>query len=79
MQKASDAADVSVLFFSSTGANFLGHFGSFLGHSGNFGSFLGQIGQFRVIFVLIWVILGNFWAIFVFVLIFCGKICLCAI
>ena len=40
MQKAADAADISVLFLSA-GANFLGHFGSFLGHFGNFGSFLG--------------------------------------
>ena len=50
MQKAADAADISVLFFSA-GANFwaiLGHFwaisailGHFWANLGNFGSFLG--------------------------------------
>ena len=63
MQKAADAADISVLFFSA-GANFwaiLGHFwailailGHFWVNLGNFGSFLGYLG----------VILGHFWAIF---------------
>ena len=53
MQKAADAADISVLFFS-TGANFwaiLGHFwailailGHFWANLGNFGSFLGYFG-----------------------------------
>ena len=55
MQRFADAADISVLFFSS-GANFgailgllwailaiLGHFGANLG---NFGSFLGYFGSF---------------------------------
>ena len=53
MQKAADAADISVLFFSA-GANFwviLGHFwaisailGHFWANLGNFGSFLGYFG-----------------------------------
>ena len=49
MQKVTDAADISVLFFSA-GANFwailaiLGHFWAILGH--------------------FWAILGHFWAIF---------------
>ena len=60
MQKAADAADISVLFF----FQLVLIFGSFLGHFGNFGSFLGQFGQFWVIFGLFWVILGHFWAIF---------------
>ena len=66
MQKAADAADLSVLFFSA-GAKFwaileiLGHFWANLG---NFGSFLGNIRSF----------LGHF-----LLLIFCGKICICAI
>ena len=62
MQKAADAADISVLFFSA-GANFW----AILGHFGNFGSFLGQFGQFWVIFGLFWVIFGpfrQFWVIF---------------
>ena len=59
MQKAADAADISMLFFSA-GANFwaiLGHFGAILailGHFGailgNFWSFLGYLGSFGVIF-----------------------------
>ena len=48
MQKAADAADISVLFFSA-GANFWAIFGPFR--------------QFWVIFGLIWAILGHFWAI----------------
>ena len=53
MQKAADAADISVLFFSA-GANFwaiLGHFwaisailGHFWANLGNFGSYLGYFG-----------------------------------
>ena len=50
MQKVSDAADISLLFFSA-GANFwaiLGHFWAILGHFwanlGNLGSFLGYFG-----------------------------------
>ena len=43
MQKAADAADISVLFFSA-GANFWVILGHFLGHFGNVGSFLGQFG-----------------------------------
>jgi len=53
MQKAADAADISVLFFSA-GANFwaiLSHFwaisaiiGHFWANLGNFGSFLGYFG-----------------------------------
>ena len=53
MQKAADAADISVLFFSSAGANFwaiLGYFWPFW--------------PFWVIFGLFWEILGHFWAIF---------------
>ena len=41
MQKAADAADIYVLFFSA-GANFW----AIWGHLGNFGSFLGQFGSF---------------------------------
>ena len=70
MQKVADPADIFVLFFSA-GASFwaiLGHFRAILGHFwANLGSFLGYFGSFSVIF-------GPF-----FVLIFCGKICLCAI
>ena len=43
MQKAADAADISVLFFS-TGANFWAILGHFWVHLGNFGSFLGYFG-----------------------------------
>ena len=43
MQKAADAADISVLFFSA-GANFWAIFGQFWVNLGNFGSFLGYIG-----------------------------------
>ena len=63
MQKAADAADISVLFFSA-GANFWAILGHFWANLGNFGSFLGYFGSF----------LGHF-----LVLIFCGKILLCAI
>ena len=66
MQKAADAADISVLFFS-TGASFwaiLGHFWAILAILGNFWANLGNFGSF----------LGHF-----LVLIFSGKICICAI
>ena len=46
MQKAADAADISVLFFSA-GANFwaiLAILGHFWANLGNFGSFLGYFG-----------------------------------
>ena len=50
MQKAADAADISVLFFSA-GVNFWAIWVMF-GPFGQFGSFLGQFGQFWVIFGL---------------------------
>ena len=59
MQKAADAADISVLFFS-TGANFW----AILAILGHLWAILGNVRSF----------LGHF-----FVLIFCDKICLCAI
>ena len=83
MQKAADAADISVLFFSA-GANFwaiLGHFWAISAILGNFWAILAISGHF-------WANLGHFWAILghfrsflghFFVLIFCGKICICAI
>ena len=43
MQKAADAADISVLFFSA-GANFWAILGHFWANLGNFGSFLGYFG-----------------------------------
>ena len=49
IQKAADAADISVLFFSA-GANFW----AILAISGNFWAILGNF----------WAILGHFWAIF---------------
>ena len=49
MQKAADAADISVLFFSA-GANFW----AILGHFRAISAILGPI----------WAILGHFWAIF---------------
>ena len=73
MQKVADPAYISVLFFSAD-ANFwaiLGHFCSILD-----------------IFWQIWAILGHFWPILgnfrsflghFLVLLFCGKICICAI
>ena len=73
MEKAADAADISVLFFSA-GANFW--------------AVLGHFWQFWVIFGPILAILGHFWAILgnfrsflghFLVLIFSGKICICAI
>ena len=76
MQRFADAADISVLFFSA-GANFWAFLVIF-----------GPFWQLWVIFGPIWAILGNFWAILgnfrsflghFLVLIFCGKICLCAI
>ena len=48
MQKAADAADIYVLFFSA-GANFwaiLGHFGAILAILGNFLAELGNFGSF---------------------------------
>ena len=60
MQKAADAADISVIFFSA-GANFWAILGHFLANFDNFGSFLGQFGQFWVIFGPIWAILDHFW------------------
>ena len=45
MQKAADAADISVLFFSA-GADFWAILGHFWAIFGNFGSFLGQFGHF---------------------------------
>ena len=66
MQKVADAADISVLFF----------------------QLVLIFGPFWVIFGPIWAILGHFWDIWgnfrsflghFLVLIFCGKICLCAI
>ena len=65
MQKVADAADISVLFFSA-GANFW----AILGHFGNFGPIWAILGHFGAIF-------GNFRSFLV--LIFGGKICLCAI
>ena len=59
MQKAADAADISVLFFSA-GANFW----AILAILGHLWAILGNVRSF----------LGHF-----FVLIFCDKICLCAI
>ena len=59
MQKAADAADISVLFFSA-GANFwviLGHFWAILGYFGSFWVILDHFGSF-------WTILGHlveFW------------------
>ena len=66
MQKAADAADISVLFF----------------------QLVLIFGPFWVIFGPNWAILGHFWAILgdfrsflghFLVVIFCGKICICAI
>ena len=45
MQKVADAADISVLFFSSAGANFwaiLGHFWAILAILGHFWAILGH-------------------------------------
>ena len=44
MQNATDAADISVLFFSA-GANFWAIFGQFWVNLGNFGSFLVYFGR----------------------------------
>ena len=66
MQKVADVADRSVLFLSA-GANFwaiLGHFWAILAILGHFWAILGNFRSF----------LGHF-----LVLIFCGKILLCAI
>ena len=63
MQKAADAADISVLFFSA-GAIFWAILGPFWAILGNFWSFLGHFGSF----------VGHF-----LLLIFFGKICICAI
>ena len=66
MQKVAVAADISVLFFSA-GANFwavLGHFWAIWAILGHFWAILGNFRSF----------LGHF-----LVLIFCGKICICAI
>ena len=52
MQKAADAADISVLFFSA-GANFwaiLGHFWVILAILGHFWGILGHLGSFLAIF-----------------------------
>ena len=62
MQKAADAEDISVLFFSA-GANcwaILSHFWAILDH---FGSFLCHFGPFGVIFGPLCAILGLFWPI----------------
>ena len=56
MQKAADAADISVLFFSA-GANFWAILGHFWAISAILGHFWANLGNF-------WVILGHFWAIF---------------
>ena len=63
MQKVADAADISVLFFSA-GANFWAIFGPIWAILGHFWAILGNFRSF----------LGHF-----FLLIFCGKILLCAI
>ena len=65
MQKAADAADISVLFF------------QLVLIFGPFWVVFGPFWQFGVIFGLFWVILGHFWAIFGanFLL----QICLCSI
>ena len=66
LQKVGDTGDISLLFFSA-GANFwviLGHFWAILAIFGHFWAILGNFRSF----------LGHF-----LVLIFCGKICLCAI
>ena len=55
MQKAADAADISVLFFSA-GANFwaiLAILGHFWANMDNFGSILGYFGSFLAIFCAI--------------------------
>ena len=76
MQKAADAADISVLFF------------QLVLIFGPFWVIFGPFWQFWVIFGPIWAILGHFWTILgnfrsflghFLVLIFCGKICICAI
>ena len=76
MQKAADAADLSVLFFQRVLI------------FGPFWVIFGALWQFWVIFGPIWAILGHFGAILgnfgsflghFLVLIFCGKILLCAI
>ena len=59
MQKAADAADISVLFF-----QLVLIFGQFWVIFGPFWQFWVIFGPFGVIFGLFWVILGNFSAIF---------------
>ena len=76
MQKVADAADITELFF------------QLVLIFGPLWVIFGPFWQFWVIFGPIWAILGHFWAILgnlrsflghFFVLIFCGKILLCAI
>ena len=71
MQKAADAEDISVFFSSANFWAILGHFWVILAISGHFWANLGNF----------WAILGNFRSFsgHFLVLIFCGKILLCAI
>ena len=62
MQKAADAADISVIFFQMV--LIFGPFWVIFGPFGKFWVIFGLFGQFWVILGLFWVILGHFWAIF---------------
>ena len=76
MENVGDTKDISLLSFLA-GANFcaiLGHFWAILAILGHFWAIWAIWGHF-------WAILGNFRSFLghFLVLIFCGKICLCAI